>query len=1475
MSQASIREAFRLADFDKAGLGEAVQNAVCTKLNLDREERYLHVCVKFERPLTYPELSGIERRIQRAYTLRKVELTPVYGALEDAMIPAVIDCAVKGDPISGAVLSGCSVRRENGKFIVSLKTPGAELLADAGIAREIERILRESFSEKLQVVFEEDPEELPCCTDEGPDCGYSWSAPVRFAPEEEAYSIPEPEPKAPPERTEEPREQARFQKNGFSKRPPRPKAPPVPDEDIYFGKNFGEAPIKMSEIDSDVGEVAVCGEVFAMDVKDTRSGRQRIISADITDKTGSVRIKRIIAVENSDSLLKNLTVGAYIKVRGEMEQDNFYGDRVLKFFDIVRADKPEKKDTCSEKRVELHMHTTMSQMDAVSTATSLISRAKSWGHKAIAITDHGVTQAFPEALKAGKGIKIIYGCEGYFSTATTESNAVVGDSDEPLNGEFVCFDLETTGTDARRERITEIGACIVKNGVTGETFHTYVNPEKPISAFITKLTGITDATVSGAPKEDEAVRAFREFCGDRPVVAHNASFDTGFIAEACGRIGLDWTPVSVDTLEISRVMLPELSRHKLDVVAEHLKAPQFRHHTAAEDTAALAFIFAELMRRAESELGAAKLSELNGLLTERKYKNASSGALGLPAKTYHIILLAKNRTGIVNLYRLVSIGHLKYLNRRKNPVIPRFELDKYREGLIVGSACEAGELYSAIADGKSAEEIERIASYYDFLEIQPLGNNEFMIRDGIKRGKDEIQYYTEDDLRDFNRRIVRLGEKLGKPVVATGDVHFLDKEDARFRAILQASEGFKDCDNQAPLYLRTTDEMLEEFAYLGEKKAWEVVVTNTNIVADWCEDGTKPFPDGLFPPKLPGSDEELRRLTWSKAKELYGDPLPEIVETAINKELEPIIGHGYDVMYMFSQKLIKRSMENGYLVGSRGSVGSSIVAFFSGITEINALPPHYRCPNCKYSEFHPEADLGPDMPDKNCPDCGTLMIRDGFDIPFATFLGFNADKEPDIDLNFSGEYQAKAHEHTKELFGADKVFKVGTVSAVKDKIAYGYVKKYCEERGLHLSKAEENRLTIGCTGVKKTTGQHPGGLIVIPKDKEIYEFTPVQTPAGKDIDMITTHVDYHSIDSNVLKFDLLGKDDPTILRYLEDNTGIKMDDVPINDPTVLRIFTSNEPLGIPDDEITGTNGALGIPEFGTGFVRGMLDATQPATIADLVRISGLSHGTGVWLDNADQLVASGIPLRGCICCRDDIMVYLMKLGIEPLTAFKIMEKVRKKSKVEGEPKITPEWRELMLAHGVPEWYIESCNKISYLFPKAHASAYVVMALRIAWFKVYHPLEYYGSFFGIKAKAFDADAMLAGDEAVKRRIREMEALGNKATQTEKELVRTLEIAHEFLARGFRFLPIDLYRSEPQFFGICREEKALRLPFQAVPGLGGIAANELAEEREKGAFASVEDLSDRCKKLSDTIVKDLRRLGALEGMPESRQTTLFDM
>ena len=1467
MSQTTLREAFRLADFDGAGLSDAVDGAVCRKIELDRVARQISLRAEFARPLSYAEKAGVERTIRRAYGLNGAELTPLCAReFQMTDLQAVLDCAVGEDPVLGAVFSGCGAELTDGVLRLRLRNGGLCLLEEAGAVRALEKLMRESFAAPLKVTVEEtaDGDETESCCGDG---AYEWRAPER----EEEPPPWEPPAEPVPARAESP---APAQKT-FSRRAPRPRAPAVPAEDVYFGKPFGEAVMKMSELDENTVDAAVCGEIFFVEATVTRSGRQRIIAADMTDRTGSVRIKRIVAVENSEELVKNLVVGAYVKVRGQMEMDPYYGDRVLKFFDIVRADKPVRVDTAPEKRVELHMHTNMSQMDAVATASSLIARAKSWGHKAIAVTDHGVTQAFPEALKAGKGIKVLYGCEGYFSTATTESEAVRGTSDEPLDGEFVCFDLETTGVDVNREAITEIGAVVVRGGVAGETFHTYVDPEKPIPPNITKLTGITDGMVLGAPKRGEAVRAFREFCGGRPLVAHNASFDAGFLAAVCDSERLDWKPVTVDTLEMSRVLLPELGRYKLNLVAEHLHAPRFRHHTASEDTAALAFIFAELARRAESELNVKTLAGLNAALTARKYRNAASGTFGLPAKTFHIILLARNRTGIVNLYRLVSLAHIKYLNRRKNPVIPRFELDKYREGLIVGSACEAGELYSAIADGRSAEEIERIASYYDFLEIQPLGNNEFMIRDGIRRGKDEVQYYTEDDLKDFNRRIVRLGEKLGKPVVATGDVHFLDPEDARFRAILQASEGYKDCDNQPPLYLRTTDEMLKEFAYLGEKKAWEVVVTNTNLVADWCEDGTKPFPDGLFPPELPGSADELRALTWGRAKELYGDPLPDIVADLIRKEIEPIISHGYDVMYMFAQKLIKRSEENGYVVGSRGSVGSSIVAYFAGITEINALPPHYRCPKCKYSEFHPEADLGPDMEEKNCPRCGAPMVRDGFDIPFATFLGFNADKDPDIDLNFSGEYQARAHEHTKELFGADKVFKVGTVSAVQDKIAYGYVRKYCEERGLTLNKAEINRLAIGCTGVKKTTGQHPGGLIVIPKDHEIYEFTPVQTPAGKEGDMITTHVDYHSIDTNVLKFDLLGKDDPTILRYLEDNTGVRMEDVPIHDEKVLSLFRSNEALGIPDDEIVGTNGALGIPEFGTSFVRGMLDETKPETIADLVRISGLSHGTNVWLDNAEELVKQGIPLRECICCRDDIMIYLMKLGIEPLTAFKIMETVRKKAKVEGVPKISPEWRALMTEKGVPEWYIDSCNKISYLFPKAHAAAYVVMALRIAWFKVNRPLAYYGSFFGIKAKAFDAEVMLAGDDAVKRRIREMNALGNKATQTEKELVRTLEICHEFFCRGFRFLPIDLYRSEPQFFAIDEAAGALRLPFQTVPGLGGIAAAELAEERQKAPFTSVEDLSNRCPKVSDAMLADLRKMGALAGLPESRQTTLFEL
>ncbi len=1450
-------------------LRAAVKNAQIERLELYKEEKKIALTIRFDTYCDAELLRQLSEGVGRAYGGASVTVTPLYPAEEysPAAVRELIEEISCDSPACARALSGCAVTEEGGK-VKLLAEGGAEvIIASLGCTERLARKIGERFGVRREVVCVAADAQA-----EADRALLDYEAKLLA----EAASAAPPPPPAPAPAAAAPQQPKRERPQ--QRRTPRAPAPTdIPEDDILIGQPFGEASIALSEIQNQNGRIAAEGAVFAVDTREIQEGRSVVINLDITDKKGAVRIKRILPKADAELLLQKVDVGTYLRVRGDMEYDRFYEDYTMKPIDLYISKKKIRPDNAEKKRVELHMHTSMSRMDGVSTAHDLISRAMAWGHTAVAVTDHGVTQGYPEALHTAKGIKVLYGMEGYFVNDMHDITFVRGTADEALSGEFVCFDIESTGTNPQTDGITEIAAVLVRDGEICETFQTYTNPGRPIPAFITELTGISDATVADAVSQAEGVARFREFCGDRVVVAHNAQFDTSFIEKVSADSGNPWEMTSIDTLELARTLMPELSRHKLNVVAEGLKLPKFRHHSASEDTRVLALIFIEFVRRMRA-LGVERVSEINARMSDLRRENVYGGSgLGtLPVR--HIILLAKNRTGLVNLYRLVSYGHLKYMNRRKQPVVPRHELDKYREGLIVGSACEAGELFRAMLDGKSYQELKKIAKYYDFLEIQPLGNNEFLTKSGYKKSKTEVVKYTHEDLINFNRTIVRLGDELHIPVVATGDVHFLDAEDAVYRAVIMTNEGFPDADDQAPLYLRTTDEMLAEFDYLGPKKAYEVVVENTNLIADQCEP-IKPFPDGLFPPELPGSADELRNLTWTRAHAMYGDELPEIVESLVQRELDAIIGHGFDVMYMFAQKLIARSEENGYVVGSRGSVGSSIVAFFSGITEVNALPPHYRCPSCRFSEFHPEYDdCGVDMEDKDCPKCGTRMVKDGYAIPFATFLGFDGDKDPDIDLNFSSEYQAMAHKHTIELFGEQNVFRAGTISTVAQATAYGYVKSYEEKTGKQFTKTDEARLAAGCVGVKRTTGQHPGGLIVVPKGKEIYEFCPVCHPADKtDADTVITHVDYHSIDTNLLKFDLLGKDDPTVLRYLEDNTGVPFTEIPLDDRGALDIFTTPEPLGIEGDEITGKNGALGIPEFGTGFVRAMLDDTQPRNVADLIRISGISHGTDVWLGNAEMLIKEkGMKLSECICCRDDIMNYLISVGMEPKLAFTIMEKVRKPKRQPDGKKLTAEWEKEMLAHGVPQWYLDSCNLISYLFPKAHATAYVLMAIRIAWYKVYHPLAYYGSFFSIKAVALDGEAMLGGDEAVKRKLAEINQIPSfKMTQNDKELRRTLEIVHEYYLRGFHFLPVDIYDSEPAYFKIYKEENALRLPFRAVPGLGDIAAAEIAEERKKEPFSSVEEFMARCRHCSLAVVDALRMAGAFGDIPASSQFSLFEL
>ena len=1249
---------------------------------------------------------------------------------------------------------------------------------------------------------------------------------------------------------------------GFPKQEPRPSnaGGGVRKESsagkIIMGREIKGHPMPMSELNPKAGNVVVEGKVFKCEFRELRQPGMWLALIEMTDYEGSVIVRKRMLEKDVAPLRDRVSTGMWLRVAGTMELTYDGHDMQLNPRDVTEITHEPRMDTAEVKRVELHLHTRMSNMDALTDTGSVVKLAAKWGMPAIAITDHGVAQSFPDAWHAGEGkIKILYGCEGYFVNNIDDRIAIHGHQDIGFSDEIVCFDIETTGLKVTQEAITEIGAVRLRNGEIVETFQTFVDPERRLTPEIIGLTGIPDEMLRGAPKLKDALTAFLAFAGDAPLAAHNAEFDISFIRAGCRKCSIPFEPTYIDTLILAQNLLPGLGKYKLDIVAEHLQLPQFNHHRASDDAVPVAQMLTKFFPMLE-ERGVTRLQQINNEMLKLRPLGSKSNRF-----PKHIILLAKNKAGLKNLYQLISLSNLKYFKRV--PIIPKSELIAHREGLIIGSACEAGELFRAVADHKDWEELKRIASFYDYLEIQPICNNRFMLREGAAR--------SEEELRDFNRTIVRLGEELGKRVVATGDVHFQEPEDEVYRHILLASKKFPDANAPLPIYFRTTDEMLREFEYLGKEKAYEVVVTNTRAIADQIEN-IELLPKGkLFPPRLENSREDLNRLVWDKVHELYGDEPPKLIKDRLDIELGGILGK-YDVVYMSAQKLVQRSLECGYLVGSRGSVGSSLVAYMSGITEVNSLPPHYRCPKCRHSEFITDGSYGcgADMPDKNCPECGTKYVKDGFDIPFETFLGFGGGKVPDIDLNFSGEYQARAHRHAIEMFGETQVFRAGTIGTLAEKTAFGFVKKYLEENGIQSGAAEIDRLTAGCVGVRRTTGQHPGGLVVVPDDLEIEDFCPVQHPAdAEDSDTITTHFEYHCMEDNLLKLDMLGHDDPTMIRMLEDLTGVNARTIPLDDPDTMSIFTSSKVLGFENDDLLGPTGAVAIPEFNTRFTRQMLIDTQPKDFNTLVRLSGFSHGTDVWLGNARELIVSGTAsVLETVGCRDDIMLYLISMGLDPKMSFKIMEAVRKGKVKKGG--FQDGWVEAMQEHDVPEWYIESLAKIGYLFPKAHAVAYVMMAFRIAWFKVHEPLAFYATFFTVRAKAFDAEYCCAGLDAVKRKIREIE--NNKdASAVEQDLMTTLEVCYEFYRRGFHFDTIDIYRSDATKFTVT--EGGLLPPFISVHGLGEAAALDTVEKRRGKEFISVEEFSMCCNKLSKTHIEQLRALGAFAGMADTSQLTLF--
>ena len=1456
----TVKQVFKDYNTNSFALSEA--KVAC--VNIYKKTNTLEIKLKANTSILIKDLADFEKYLSKRFNFKEIEIKIETENKEENTNNKIqqewadiVDYMAFKHPLTKALLKNSSIDIVDNKITVKLAIKGKQVLEARSFDKILATKLNELYNQNYVVCYQEE------VTQE------MIERYQEHAKELEKQAIMLAQKEAQEQMEEKLKEKAeKSNQEGTSMQEiPMPTDADIPAEPqqeenspLIYGRSLKikEELSKVIDLSVDSGKVLLDGEILNTDSRELKSGKF-LVTFDLYDGSSTITCKAFVEADKYDTVMKKLKSASGVKVNGTAQFDPFAKELGVIANVIIESTgikKQVRKDEAKEKRVELHMHTQMSQMDGMTAAKDLLKRAVKWGMKSIAITDHGVVQAFPDAHKYLEkdhpDLKVIYGVEAYL--APDESSPVSFSKGQNIEDATYCvLDLETTGLSFRTEKITEIGIMKVKNHKVIEEFSTFVNPEKPIPQRVVEVTNITDDMVKDAPTIEEVLPKVLEFVGDSVLVAHNADFDIGFLKHNCTELGLKLGNTYLDTLRLAKALFPEYKKYKLGIIAENLGIKVEVAHRALDDVDTTVKVF-NVMLDMLKEKNVVTLDDMETKLSGKAdYKS-------LP--TYHAIILAKDYVGLKNLYKLISISHLDYFY--KKPRILKSIYKKYSEGLMLGSACEAGELYRAIIAGKTDEELEEIASDYDYLEIQPLGNNMFMVRNETVKSVEELQ--------DINKKIVALGEKLQKPVVATCDVHFMDPQDEIYRRILMAGQGYDDADDQAPLYLRTTDEMLKEFEYLGEEKAYEVVVTNTNKIADMCEK-ISPISPEKCPPYIEGCEETIKEIAYSKAHELYGEELPEIVQARLDKELNSIITNGFSVMYIIAQKLVWKSNEDGYIVGSRGSVGSSFVANMTGITEVNSLPPHYRCPNCKYSDF---SDYGVkngfDLPDKQCPNCGTKLQKDGMDIPFETFLGFDGDKEPDIDLNFSGEYQAKAHRYTEVIFGKGTTFKAGTVGTVADKTAYGYVKKYYEERGIPVSNAEVLRVSQGCTGIKRTTGQHPGGIIVVPKGREIYEFTPVQHPADDpNSDIITTHFDYHSIDQNLLKLDILGHDDPTMIRMLFDLTGIDPTKVPLDDKETMSIFSSTDVLGVTPEQIHSEVGTFGIPEFGTKFVRGMLVDTRPTTFNELISISGLSHGTDVWLNNGQELVNQGIvTLSEAIGCRDDIMLYLIKQGLPPKPAFKIMEFVRK-GKASKDPEKWKEYEAMMREYNIPEWYIGSCQKIKYMFPKAHAAAYVTNAFRIAWFKVHKPAAYYTAFYTIRADEFDSDIMCHGVEKVKNKMKEIDLQGNSATTKDKNMYAILELVLEMYERGITFLPIDLYKSHATKF-IMESETEIRPPLNSIPGLGTVAAEGIDDAKKEGKFMSIDDMKIRSK-IGKSVIELLEKVGCLKGMSQSNQMSLF--